>query len=52
MFDGQAKTIPTTSLNPHNYWQLAKGNMGKYYSDDIATKDGWLNQDGSQSLFR
>jgi len=53
MFDGNAsKTIPTTTFNTHSYAQLARGNMGKYYGDDIATKDGWLNPDGSQSLFR
>ena len=53
MFDGNAsKTIPTTSLNPHNYWQLSRGRMTPYYGDDIATKDGYINPDGSQSLFR
>ena len=47
---GETKFV--TSLNLHSYDQLGKGKFSPYYGHDTGFADGYVNPDGSLSLFR
>jgi len=52
LFDGAAGTVkPTTTLNPHDFSQIARNRVSPIYQNSIATKDGYMTPEG-EAIFR